>query len=87
MQSKPQKYKKRTKARVIRSVFYNKEANPEKHYRELIMLFTPWRSEEIDLLGNFASYQDNISLLRISFKNNSVNMHFVVKILMKFKIS
>ena len=57
-QSKPRKYKKRTRARVIRSVFYDKEANPEKHYRELIMLFTPWRNEETDLLSNFTSYQE-----------------------------
>ena len=33
------KIKKRTKARIIRSVWFNKEAEPEKHYRELIMLF------------------------------------------------
>ena len=32
------KTKKRTKARIIRSVWFNKEAQPEKHYRELIML-------------------------------------------------
>ena len=52
------KTKKRTKARVIRSVWFNKETEPEKHYRELIMLFTPWRNEETDLLGIFSSYQD-----------------------------
>lgn len=43
------KTKKRTKARIIRSVWYNKEAEPEKHYWELMMLFTPWRNEETDL--------------------------------------
>ena len=57
-QNKPQKYKKRKRARIIRSVFYDKEANPEKHYRELIMLFTPWRNEETDLLSNFTSYHE-----------------------------
>ena len=36
------KTKKRTKARIIRSVWYNKEAEPEKHYWELMMLFTPY---------------------------------------------
>ena len=34
--------KKRSHARIIRSVWFNKEAQPEEHYRELIMLFTPW---------------------------------------------
>ena len=43
------KTKKRTKARIIRSVWYNKEAEPEKHYWDLMMLFTPWRNEETDL--------------------------------------
>ena len=43
------KTKKRTKARIMRSVWYNKEAEPEKHYWELMMLITPWRNEETDL--------------------------------------
>ena len=34
--------KKRSQARVIRSAWFNKEAQPEKHYRELLMLFTSW---------------------------------------------
>lgn len=34
------KLKKKTKARIIRSVWFNKEAEPEKHFRELLMLFT-----------------------------------------------
>ena len=50
--------KKRSKARIIRSVWYNHEKNPEKHYHELIMLFTPWRKEEKDLLANFSFYQE-----------------------------
>jgi hypothetical protein len=33
--------KKRSHARIIRSVWFNKESQPEKHYREFIMLFTP----------------------------------------------
>ena len=57
------KTKKRTKARIIRSVWFNKEAEPEKHYRELLMLFTSWRNEETDLLGSFSSYQDRYMLL------------------------
>ena len=52
-----QKNKKRSKARIIRSVCFNKEVDSEKHYRELIMLFTSWRNEITDLLGNCTSYQ------------------------------
>ena len=53
-----QKNRKRSKARIIRSVCFNKEVNSEKHYRELIMLFTAWRNEETDLIGNCSSYQE-----------------------------
>ena len=42
------KAKKRNKARIIRSVWLNKNADPEKHYRELIMLYTAWGNEETD---------------------------------------
>ena len=38
-QSKP---KQRLKPRIIRSVWFNVKSHPEKHYRELIMLFTSW---------------------------------------------
>jgi hypothetical protein len=52
------KHKKRSKARIIRSVCYNKEVDSEKHYRELVMLFTSWRNETTDLLKNCSSYQE-----------------------------
>ena len=51
--------RKRTQARVIRSVWFNKDAQPEKYYRELIMLFTPWRNEQTDLMGNYSSCQEH----------------------------
>ena len=54
----PKSNKKRSKARIIRSVWYNCEKDPEKHYRELIMLFTSWRNEDTDLLANCSSYQE-----------------------------
>ena len=57
------KTKKRTKARVIRSVWFNKEVELEKHYHELITLFTPWQNEETDLLGIFSSYKDHCMAL------------------------
>ena len=51
--------KKRTNSRVIRSVWFNREAQPEKHYRELLMLFTPWRNEETDLISHYSSFQEH----------------------------
>ena len=56
--------KKRSKARIIRRVFFNKDADPEKHYRELIMLITPWRNEEADLLVNCSSYYNKYLLVQ-----------------------
>ena len=58
------KCKKRVKARIIRSVFFNKETDPEKHYRELDMLFTPWRNEETDLLSSSSSYFERYLVLK-----------------------
>ena len=52
------KSKKRSKARIIRSVWFNKETNPEKHYRELIMLFSPWRNEKTDLIRNCSTFEE-----------------------------
>ena len=60
-QSKP---KQRLKPRIIRSVWFNVKSHPEKHYRELIMLFTSWRNEETDLIGNSPSYQERFLILK-----------------------
>ena len=63
------KTRRRSKAWVLRSAWFNKQKEPEKHYRELLMLFTPWRNEETDLLGNFASYEDRCMVLPMLLKN------------------
>ena len=51
--------KKRSNSRVIRSVWFNREAQPEKHYRELLMLFTAWTNEETDLISQCSSFQEH----------------------------
>ncbi|CAB4015874.1 ATP-dependent DNA helicase PIF1 [Paramuricea clavata] len=56
--------KKRSHARIIRSVWFNKESQPEKHYGELIMLFTPWRNEQADLMGAYSSFQEHYEARR-----------------------
>ena len=60
VKTRSSKTRRRSKARVLRIVWFNKQKEPEKHYRELSMLFTPWRNEETDLLGNYKSYEDDI---------------------------
>ena len=58
------KIKERSRATIIRSAWFNKDSQPEKHYRELIMLFTPWKNEETDLIGKYSSYKDHYQALQ-----------------------
>ena len=60
--------KKRAKARIIRRVWFNKEAYPEKHYRELKMLFTSWRNEDTDLISKYSSNKEHYLALQVSIK-------------------
>ena len=48
--------KKRRTARILRSVRYNQEHDPENYCREKIMLYTHWRDEQ-KLKGNSQTYQ------------------------------
>ena len=38
--------------------------NDEKHYRELIMLFTSWWNEETDLIGNCSSHEEYFLIMK-----------------------
>merc|ERR1739838_378698 len=49
--------KKRIKPKIIRYVNYDVEVEPENHYRELLMLFHPYRDLE-NLNGDCASYKE-----------------------------
>lgn len=61
---KQRQIKKRSRPRVIRSVWFNKESYPEKHYRELLMLFTAWRNENTDLLEDCSTYMERCQILK-----------------------
>ena len=41
---------KRKKPKIIRSVRYHKDKDPQNHYREQPMLYTSWRKETTDLI-------------------------------------
>ena len=62
--AKNAKPKQRLKPRIIRSVWFNVKSHPEKHFRELIMLFTCWRNEQADLISSCSSYQEHFRLLK-----------------------
>ena len=53
-----QEYRKRAVPRILRTCRFNKEKEEEKHYRELLMLYTAWRQEEVDLIGTATSYKN-----------------------------
>ena len=62
--TKQSKQKQCLKPRIIRSVWFNVKSHPEKHYPELIVLFTSWRSKETDLISNSPSYQERFLVLK-----------------------
>ena len=52
------------KAKIIRFVRYHKDKDPEKHYREELMLYTPWRKENIDLIKDCQTYQERFEQVK-----------------------
>ena len=50
---------KEKKPKIIRSVRYHKEKDPENHFRERLMLYTPWRKEGTDLIKECQTYQEH----------------------------
>ena len=61
---------KRQKPRIIRSVRFNKNNDPENFCREQIMLYTAWRNEMTDLLKDFQTYQDRFEVLKDMIEQN-----------------
>ncbi|XP_066269843.1 uncharacterized protein [Branchiostoma lanceolatum] len=49
--------KRRRQHCIIR--FHKETKNDEDRYRNLLMLYLPWRDEEVDLKDGFASYKDH----------------------------
>ena len=49
---------KRQRAKIIRSVRFNKEKEPENYYRKQFMLYTLWRNEQKDLIKDCQTYQE-----------------------------
>ncbi len=61
---------KRKKPKIIRSVRFNKKKDPENHYREQLMLYTPWRKETVDLIKDCETYQERFEQIKHVVKNN-----------------
>ena len=61
---------KRQKSKIIRSVRFNKNKDPENYSREQLMLYTPWRNENKDLIQNCESYQERYEQLKNTIVQN-----------------
>ena len=61
---------KRQKPRILRSVRFNKNKDPENYCREQIMLYTVWRNETIDLLKDYETYQDRFGIVKDEIEQN-----------------
>ena len=62
---------KRKKPKIIRSVRYQKDKDPENHYREKLMLYTPWRNESTDLINSSKTYQERFQKVKTEVLCNS----------------
>jgi len=90
-QSEPQQLKikggmklvKRTKPKIIRSVRCHKSKDPENHYREQLMLYSPWRNENTDLLGGCETYQQRFTQVNEVVVCNRQNYEYHSEILDK----
>ncbi|WAQ97355.1 hypothetical protein MAR_030045 [Mya arenaria] len=52
------KIRRRRNSKILRYVSFNCKTDEENYYREKLLLFYPWRNEERDLLGHFATYKE-----------------------------
>ena len=72
--------KKRKIPKVLRYVNYSVKQDPENHYRERLLLFLPWRNENVDLRGSFKSYEEHyrskeLQIIHIRKKYEQFNNH------------
>ena len=74
-------FKERQHHAIIRYANYNKNTDPENHFREQLMLFLPWRNEDIDLISTYPTYQqhyfdklDIIALNSKQYTNKEINL-------------
>lgn len=65
------------KPKIIRSVRYHKEKDPENHFREQLMLYTPWRKEGTDLSKECQTYQERFEQINdeVLYKRHQYEYH------------
>ena len=74
---------KRKRAKIVRSVRFNKEKDPENYYREQLMLYTPWRNEQKDLIKECQTYQERYQQVESIVNSNKEQYEYHSDILEK----
>ena len=83
--------RKRKRPVVIRYVRYQHKMDPENYFREVLMLFIPWRIEAA-IIGDFETYQDRFEVLvgstdihakMVEYKHNWYELDLAVQELQK----
>ena len=57
-------FRERSNPRVIRYVRFSEKVDPEKAYRERLMLFFPWRDEQRDLLAGYDNFSGHYTAVK-----------------------
>ena len=60
-------YRRRNRGHIIRSVHFNPDVDSEKYYRELIMLYYPWRDEST-LIGECHTFCDRFKEIQTAIE-------------------
>ena len=64
---------KRSVPKIIRSVRYNRNKDPENYCREQLMLYMPWRNEEEDLIYGCKTFEEKYEQLEDVIVKNRHN--------------
>ena len=64
-------FRLRKNPRIIRFVRYNIKTDPDNFYREKLMLYIPWRNEDIDLIAGFPSMKESFLAREQEIVSNS----------------
>jgi DNA replication protein DnaC len=68
--------RKRTIRKIIRFRHYGKMEDPQNYYREQLMLFVPWRNEEVELLDASIDIPKSFSVSEKIIHENSKPFYF-----------
>ena len=58
------------KPKLIQSLVYHKDKDPENHYREELVLYTPWQNESTDIINNCQTYQERFKQIKDEILTN-----------------